>query len=288
MADYNIFFDNQLNISYLKSLIIEKQSRNKINFNIEYLKKVQEIVNSSINNFLEYFKKFRNFENFIIFNKNINIEVQANTFNISIIFDSDINNDLINYLLEYPNICYFKVSNKIYKNNLFVESINDLLIYRSIKTFHQNDDTVRKYLYDFIKDNISSIHDLILFGGEMYIFQNLINYENLYCYSDFSSIVEDTINNTNSKNKENIKLIDYYNFTLDIYSKDSLTICNTSKHGLELNISSQINSKDLIIISCNKKSFNKDYKILCKKYIISKSLEINGITFYLMNNIYVK
>ncbi len=116
----------------------------------------------------------------------------------------------------------------------------------------------------------------------MYIFQNIINYRHLYAYSDFNSIVDDTILNNNNKNNVNIKLIDYSNFKFNNNLRNSLTICNTSKNGLDKNICSQINSNKLIIISCNKKSFNKDHHILKNNYNIEKCVEVNNIYFYLL------
>jgi hypothetical protein len=283
MKIYETFYDSELCVNYNKSIINLKQNRNKIIFNIDNINKVREIVNIHINNFLEYFKKFRNFEIFMNFNKKSNIEVQANEFNIGIKFDKFMEKDIIDYICEYPNICYLEINNNVYKNEFFHEKINDILIKRNINTFHQNDDIVRNYLYEFIINNTNGVKNLILFGGEMYIFQNIIRHNNLYAFSDFRTIVEDTyLNNININNKI-INLIDYSGFNLEkICRENSLTICNTSKNGLDINIAKQINSDNLIIISCNKKSFNKDYKVLSKKYDINMCLEINRISFYLL------
>ena len=54
-------------------------------------------------------------------------------------------------------------------------------------------------------------------------------------------------------------------------------ILNTSKHGLGLNLCENILKLDqqrIIIISCNKKSFEKDMKILSQKYKIEHKIDI--------------
>lgn len=69
-------------------------------------------------------------------------------------------------------------------------------------------------------------------------------------------------------------------------------IANTSKHGLGNNLCQEIINigyNNLLIISCNKKSFNRDYDTLKNKYIINKlfSIKTNYEVCYLVekNNI---
>lgn len=219
-----------------------------------------------------------------LFDKDFQIELQANEFNCGILiknFDEKLDNNFIDYLSKYDNLSYLQINNTIFINNKYIDIYE---IKRNYFSFHQNDDIVRKYLYEFLIENINfNIQDLILFGGEMYLFQKLIKHNNLYAYSDFESIIEDTkYNNTSNKS---IKFVDYNTFVFDekISCENSLTICNTSKTGLGANLCNQIKTKYVIIISCNKKSFMRDYKLLQDKYVIKKNLEVNNINIYLLS-----
>lgn len=235
-------------------------------------------------NFFQFFKNYSYFELL-----DGTIEVQANIHNIGIIINCNKLSSLKEYLSLCHNLVYLEINKKIIINNKYCESFNHLKIYRDIHTFHQNDDITKKYLYSYLeKFNDCEINNLILFGGEMYGFANLIAYNNLYAFSDFDSIIGDTVYNLDIiYSSIIIKKIDYatYNYSDYKINNDlSLIICNTSKSGLGKNMCHQINELSanyLVIISCNEKSFWRDYEILKNVYKLKEQLIINYVSIYL-------
>ncbi len=279
--DYDVVIDKQLNNRYLKKCIQCSPLRNKILTDIQNINNIINIINISIKNFIQFFQCFENYNNL----NNCTLEIQSNLYNTGLkIINTNYENEIGNYLQLYNNLTYLEINNKIIINKEFIDEYNNIPIKRQFVSFHQTDDVVKKYLYEFVKNNISEkINNLVLFGGEMYIFQNLLDYNNLYAYSDYDSIIQDTL--LNNKNNVEICKIDYDKFILN--KKADLIICNTSKNGIGENLTKQLNSDKLIIISCNKKSFYKDYCNLLNKYNLIKCLEINNINIYLFNNNYV-
>ena len=278
--DYTFVIDKQLNNRYLKKYIEDSPCRNKIVSNFNELDKAYNLCNIYLKKLIQFFQKY---EKFIKTDLKINfdVELQANEYNCGIIVKNYEDGEIANYLKQYENINYLQIKDKLYINNKYIDIYD---IKRNYLSFHQNDNTVRKYLYNFINENIDyEIKDLVLFGGEMYLFQRIIKHENLHAYSDFESIINDT--KYNSTNYNSIKLINYNTFELnkEIDKSNSLTICNTSKSGLGNNLCEKIKTKYVIIISCNKKSFAKDYILLKNRYHIIKNLEILNINIYLFN-----
>ncbi len=279
--DYTFVIDTQLNNRHLKKYIVDSPCRNKIVSSFTELDKAYNICNDYLKKLIQFFQKY---EKFITSDLKIDfdVELQANEYNCGIILKNyEDSGEIANYLKQYDNINYLQIKEKLYINNKYIDIYN---IKRNYLSFHQNDDTVRKYLYNFINETIDyNIKDLVLFGGEMYLFQKIIKYENLHAYSDFESIVNDT--KYNSTNYNSIELVNYNDFQFNkaINNANSLTICNTSKSGLGNNLCEQIKTNYLIIISCNKKSFSKDYMILKNKYHIIKNVEILNINIYLFN-----
>jgi hypothetical protein len=97
-------------------------------------------------------------------------------------------------------------------------------------------------------------------------------------YTDFESIYNDAITNLdNPSNLNLIHLISYETDTLKLVDEHYDVILNTSKHGLGVNLCRNIlklNQNRVIIISCNKKSFERDMKILGQKYKIEDKIDI--------------
>ncbi len=125
-------------------------------------------------------------------------------------------------------------------------------------------------------------------NGEMIFMNILLDPINFIMYTDFESIYNDALRNF-PQNKDNIYLINYdidkLN-SIDITDNfdDYILIANTSKSGLGENLAKNIINiglKNIVIISCNKKSFNRDYNILKNKYRINNTFEI--ITNYIVS-----
>ena len=278
--DYELVIDKKSNNRYLKKYIYGPSSRNKIITSIKDIYNILDIVNESIKEFIQFLLKYSLYENTIL-------EIQSNEYNSGLSIQTKeltVNelNKLIDFMKSYKNITYLEINKIVYLNEKFIDNLDNILIKRNFKSFHQNDDVVKKYLYNFIKNNINNPDNILLFGGEMYGFSLFFPKKDIYAYSDFNSIVEDT-----KYNCQNIitELIDYNTFNYTMNLEKVSIICNTSKSGLGENLCNQINkikANNLFLISCNKKSFERDYLILCKQYKIKKNLQINSINIYLL------
>jgi hypothetical protein len=183
--------------------------------------------------------------------------------------------------IENMNLKYLKINDDVFIQDYLTENYYNIEIKRSFDSFHQNDEAIRIQIYDILKSIIKIKYDTFYFiGGEMYLYGKLFinNYNNAYFYSDYISIINDTtINNPNFIS--NIFLIDYNNCTLhDNYLKNIMLI-NNGKNGLGKHLCNEIirlNINKIIIISCNKKSFNKDYNMLKNNYNITNEYIISS------------
>ena len=176
------------------------------------------------------------------------------------------------------NIKYFSINETIYCNDMMVEKYYNQIIIRSPKSFHQTDDNIRNTLYDIMMQNVKKCQTMYFIGGEMYLYGKIMSdkYTDGYFYSDYKSIVSDTMMNIQTSN---IFLVDYKLCTL-IKTDDPVAqmIINNGKTGLGTNLCNQIldnNINTLFIISCNQKSFCRDYQILAIKYLITAEYKIS-------------
>ena len=192
------------------------------------------------------------------------------------------NYDKIKLLLEDPTLVYLEINSEIIKSDLMIEYIGEDIIKYNPKSFRQTDDIIKNKLYSILKSEINT-KNLYLIGGEMVFFAKLLKPERFIAYTDFESIYNDAICNF-PENKDNIKLINYEKDnlvnleTIKVNLETYILIANTSKHGLGQNLCKEIlnlNLNNIIIISCNKKSFQRDYLMLQKKYYITKIFDIN-------------
>jgi len=194
----------------------------------------------------------------------------------------------ISSLCSYDMIKYLKINNNIVKNDKLIEIFYNNNIFRSGYSFHQNDENIRIKLYESILHEFNKYYiDIMYFiGGEMYIYGILLKkyYDIGYFFSDYQSIVDDTIYNLEYHNFNkytfNVKLINYSNYTFDHIDYDAsklkTILINNGKQGLGDNLCSNIiNLKfdKIFIISCNNKSFKYDYNLLKKIYNIEKQYE---------------
>ena len=174
-----------------------------------------------------------------------------------------------------------------------IDIINSQIIKYNPNSFRQPDNAIKETIYNILKENVNN-KNLYLIGGEMIFFDKLlnsINLQNIIMYTDFLSIYQDALINININYNinYNINLINYENDKLQNPPNDNYTlIINTSKQGLGYNLSNQIskmNFNQIIIISCNKKSFNKDFNILHNFYKLLKTYDITtnySVTLYFL------
>ena len=231
--------------------------RNKITFTGINVNK--DLCNDTLIFWLTYYKP-------IIF-ENHTYEFQvSNSGQIGIHIRPEINTQNLN--LENEKLVYFKNGEKILKNGLFVDTIFEKIIYRSPETFHQTCDYLRYNIYNIIMNCTPLDSSLLLIGGECYLYSKLIDAKNIDVYSDYESIIRDTVYNNSSAC---VNLVNYDTITLDTTKNYDFAILNVSKSGLGVRLCNELikmstHIKKFIYISCNEKSFKRDHSLLCTAF----------------------
>jgi len=234
--------------------------RNKITFTGIDVNK--ELCNDALVFWITYYKP-------IIF-ENHTYEFQvSNSGQIGIKIIPEIN---VNINITNEKLVYFKNGEKLLKNGLFVDTIFDKLIYRSPETFHQTCDYLRYNIYKIIMDYtplgtpLETLlnYSLLLIGGECYLYSKLIDAKHIDVYSDYESIIKDTLYNNP---KACVNLVNYDTITLDNTKNYDFAILNVSKTGLGVRLCNELikmstHIKKFIYISCNEKSFKRDHSLL--------------------------
>jgi hypothetical protein len=174
--------------------------------------------------------------------------------------------------------------NSVIENGDVIEIVNGHSIIRSFDTFHQNDDNIRKALYEKLFPILKiKRKNVLLIGGECYLYATLCNADNIYCYSDDEKIISDCKRNNSSRLSVLSELINYSTINLPTIEFD-LCILNVSKKGLGKHLSKIVSSLlsrcETYYISCNEKSFLKDGLSYQDKWDFGNSLY--SISLYLL------
>lgn len=215
-------------------------------------------------------------------------EIRSTPYTWFLKLNNEITKNQLEILLSEPTLIYLEISNHIIKNQLMVDIINEQQINYNPKSFRQLDDAIQYKLYEILSKSIQS-DNLYLIGGEALFFIKLLQPKKYILYTDFESIYNDAI--TNLDNLNNIYLISYETDSIKLVDESYDVILNTSKHGMGLNLCRNILKLDqqrIIIISCNKKSFEKDMKILSQKYKIDRQIDIETnyiVTVYFITKV---
>ena len=205
----------------------------------------------------------------------------TNTCDIGVMIKS-VNQYKIDDLINNKQVCVLIYNNIVHKDSMLYEFINNSIIYRNFMTFHQNDDSIREQIHNLF--TAISAPKLLCIGGECYIFPKLFKDVKLIdIYSDFIEICDIAkLNNTNAS-------CNHINYnTAELYYNDyDVCVINTGKAGCGLNLCmnlATIKPKDIYIISCNKKSFDNDLRILKQCYRIDLAFnfanKLYGIQVY--------
>jgi hypothetical protein len=263
--------------------------RNKISFTGEPNYNCYDIIENSLLKVIQFFSSILNYEN-----DKITYEFQITNCNDICLYIHNSSRNYVDLEKISSQLQYFKLNNVIIKNNLVKEIFFEKIIIRNVESFHQNDNNIRHNLYDCILKNCEYVNNMYFIGGEMYLYGKILNefYINAYFYSDYKSIVEDCYrNNENNHNNENIFLVNYNDFILHDSFGEKHIVINNGKSGLNIHLCTEIlrlEFNKIFIISCNKKSFYKDYNILKNKYNIFKQYAFTTnytINLYIMNRI---
>ena len=183
-------------------------------------------------------------------------EIKYTDFSWYLKYDGIIDdNNIIDILLKDHTLKYLSINGVLHKFEHMIDIIYDKKVLYNPCSFRQNDISIKNTIYNILKDKVTC-KNLYLIGGDMVFYVHLLDPINFIMYSDFQSIYDDAQLNF-PKNKE-IYLINYDKDRLKKTDKSYCLIANTSKHGLGDNLCKEILDLDLneiIIISCNKKSF---------------------------------
>jgi len=183
-----------------------------------------------------------------------------------------IKDDIIKILIQDKTLKYIEINKTILKDEKMIEVINSNKIEYNSRSFRQSDDSIKNEIYKILSETLSN-KKICFVGGEMVFYKALLNPSEYIMYTDYESIYLDSISNGNL----NTFLIDYDKDQLKRIDSDFILIANTSKGGLGKNLAKSISELDLnqiVIISCNKKSFQRDFIILKEKYFISMEYEL--------------
>lgn len=214
-------------------------------------------------------------------------EIRTTKDSWSLKYDDNVGDDIIKILIKDQTLKYININNIVLKNTNMIEKINKFCIHYNHLSFRQSDDSIKFELYRILKKEIVTKY-ICFVGGEMVFYKALLNPIQYIMYTDYESIYKDSILNGNLYTY----LINYETDKLKQIEHNYVLIANTSKSGLGKNLSKSITELDLnmlVIISCNKKSFQKDLLILKEKYSIVKRFELKTNytvdVIFLYNNI---
>ncbi len=228
------------------------------------------------------------------FNDSIEIKTTPYSWYLKMTFKEIPNNNTLKEILKdlslNSTLKYLEINNIIYIDELMIENINNEIIKYNPRSFRQLDDSIKLKIYEILSDEIKS-DEIYFIGGEMLFYYKLLKPNKYIFCTDFESIYNDVKINL-ELNHNLIHLINYDSDELpitesSIQSKFTM-IANTSKHGLGRNLTKNIlklNLEKIIIISCNKKSFQRDFDTLKSKYKINKSYVIKTnyeVTIYFL------
>jgi tRNA/tmRNA/rRNA uracil-C5-methylase (TrmA/RlmC/RlmD family) len=250
------------NSKYILNIPVDMQIINILN-QIKITKGLVEIVTTTLN------------EYGIVIQAKTNVKLLITIFNF--VFDN--------------NSKFVKLNDTIMKNKRLHEKYNNILVSRNHCTFFQTFYDVSNKIHACVLEWNNDYSDKILLGGEMYYYGLLLQnyYDKIFMYSDFDSIIQDA--EINMKYLKEVKkvIIKKINYNDVIFDHTENLIVNISKSGLKKNLCKQLKSKQITIISCNEKSFERDYNMLKHKYYLFKKLNIINynsfsITIYLLKH----
>lgn len=209
----------------------------------------------------------------------IKYNVYASSYSWYFKYEGNIDDEFVasSILKNDSSLKYLSINNYVYKNDYMIDEIYGKPVMYNPASFRQNDVNIKNIVYEILLSTIVT-KKLYLIGGEMVFYAMLLNpaIDTCIMYTDFKSIYYDARHNF--KDNKQISLINYDIDTLQKTTSDYFMIANTSKHGLGNNLCNEILKLeliDIVIISCNVRSFMRDYKKLSSKYDIIKIYDIN-------------
>lgn len=284
LVEKNLHINNIVkNIAYEKdnnyrNKIILHGNNNKLGL---YKNKTYEIIdidkclisNKKINKIIKILKKIDNIEEVLIRTSNDEKEVLVN-----------IKNEIEDYKELEKECTVLIINNKlITQKNKIITNIGDKKYYLSSNSFFQINELLTEKLFEKVKEHVSIIKpknvlDLYCGTGSFGIYiSDIVN--NIVGVDYNKSNIEDAIDNNKLNNINNIKYIcSKVEDVIEKLKDYDLIILDPPRAGLDkksIKNILEINSKNIIYISCDPNTLVRDLKILSEKYIIKEITPFN-------------
>jgi len=178
------------------------------------------------------------------------------------------------YTFQYIHDSIHIQEGRNYSNERIKDIIYGFTIFRFPHTFIQTDIMVREQIQFILQNHLQNIQHLnkkmLFIGGECYVFPFFFKDCDCFVYTDFESIYQDTMyNSENSGARVNPNLVSYSNFRLE--QSFGIGIINLSRD-LSDSTWETIHVNDLIIIRCHHINPRKNYNLfkswICKHVTI--------------------
>jgi hypothetical protein len=194
-----------------------------------------------------------------------------------------------------PKVVWIRYNGQMVRNGKMIERYDDILVTRNFHSFFQTEHCVADKVHRMVTHNNTNFGTKIFLGGEMYYYGLVLRkyYEYGYFFSDFDSIVDDTMTNMRylmGIKKIIVRKINYTTYRTDQIMRDESisVIANNGKNGLGKNIVGWLyllGVDRITVVSCCPKSFKRDYDDLNKvgstRYSIDKEhriVELGGFS----------
>ena len=264
--------------TYYRNKIILHGNNDKLGL---YKGKSKEIVdidrciisNEKINKIIKIIKKIKNIEEVLIRTSNDEKEVLVN-----------IKNDVKNYEELEKECTVLIINNKlITSKKKIITHIGNKKYYLSSNSFFQVNEFLTEKLFNKVKEYVKTIKpnnvlDLYCGTGSFGIYiSDIVN--NIVGVDYNKSNIEDAIDNNKLNNINNIKYIcSKVEDVIEKLKDYDLIIVDPPRAGLDkksIKNILEINSKNIIYISCDPNTLVRDLKILSEKYIIKEITPFN-------------
>ena len=175
------------------------------------------------------------------------------------------------YTFQYIHDSIHIQEGRNYSNERIKDIIYGFTIFRFPHTFIQTDIMVRDQIQLILQNHfVNHFQNILLIGGECYVFPFFFKDCDCFVYTDFESIYQDIIyNSENSGAKVKAHLVSYSNFRLE--QSFDIGIINLSRD-LSDSTWETIIVNDLIIIRCHDINPRKNYNLftswICKHVTI--------------------
>ena len=159
--------------------------------------------------------------------------------------------------------------------------INDIVIsqFQHPYSFFQSYKEPRLAIYNYMK-SIESRENLVCFGGEFYMYSQIIPHKTLKCFTDCPDLTADALYNSSMFP---ISHINYNSADLEenIIENPDLIIVNVSRNGLKPRMASTINqmNSDIIYIGCKENIVQRDLAHLSNGRTLVEYLNFSNNVF---------